>query len=51
MDIAIEFGEPLPDWVIIEKVSDKYRQQLLEMQIDKGESSAIALALETLTKI
>jgi predicted nucleic acid-binding protein len=28
-------------------VSDKYRQQLLEMQIDKGESSAIALALET----
>jgi len=47
IDIAIEFGEPLPDWVIIEKVTDKYRQQLLEMQIDKGESSAIALALET----
>jgi predicted nucleic acid-binding protein len=47
IDIAIEFGEPLPDWVVIEKVTDKYRQQLLEMQIDKGESSAIALALET----
>jgi predicted nucleic acid-binding protein len=47
VDIAIEFAEPLPDWVIIEKVADKYRQQLLEMQIDKGESSAIALALET----
>ena len=47
IDIAIEFGEPLPDWEIIEKVTDKYRQQLLEMQIDKGESSAIALALET----
>lgn len=46
IDIAIEFGEPLPDWVIIEKVEDNYRQQLLEMQIDKGESSAIALALE-----
>ena len=42
VDIAIEFGEPLPDWVIIEKVADKYRQQLLEMQIDKGESSAIS---------
>ncbi len=27
-------------------VADKYRQQLLEMQIDKCESSAIALALE-----
>jgi hypothetical protein len=35
-EIAIEFGEPLPEWVIIEKVSDKYKQQLLEMQIDKG---------------
>ncbi|SDF51766.1 Predicted nucleic acid-binding protein, contains PIN domain [Mucilaginibacter pineti] len=47
IDIATEFGEPLPEWVIIEKVADKYSQQLLEMQIDKGESSAIALALET----
>ena len=45
-DIANEFGETLPDWVGIETVKDKYRQQLLEMQIDKGESSAIALALE-----
>jgi len=45
-DIAVEFGERLPEWVEIKDVSDKYRQQLLEMQIDKGESSAIALALE-----
>ena len=45
-DIAEEFGETLPNWVTIEKVTDKYRQQILEMQIDKGESSAIALALE-----
>ena len=47
IDIATEYGEPLPDWVEIETVTDKYTQQLLEMQIDKGESSAIALALET----
>jgi predicted nucleic acid-binding protein len=46
LDIAIEYGETLPHWVEIETVTDKYRQQLLEMQIDKGESSAIALALE-----
>jgi len=45
--IADEFGEPLPDWIKIETVQDKYRQQILEIQIDKGESSAIALALET----
>ena len=47
IEIATEFGEQLPDWVSIHPVADKYRQQLLEMQIDKGESSAIALALET----
>jgi predicted nucleic acid-binding protein len=46
-DIALEYGEALPGWVTVESVTDKYRQQLLEMQIDKGESSAIALALET----
>lgn len=46
-EIAEEFKQTLPDWVIIDTVSDKYRQRILEMQIDKGESSAIALALET----
>ncbi len=45
-DIAGEYGEALPEWVEIIEVTDKYRQQILEMQIDKGESSAIALALE-----
>ena len=44
--IVEEFGETLPDWVIIENVSDKSRQRILELQIDRGESSAIALALE-----
>lgn len=47
LDIATEYGEALPEWVEIATVADKYTQQLLEMQIDKGESSAIALALET----
>ena len=46
IDIAVEYGEALPDWVEIRKVTDIYKQQLLELQIDKGESSAIALALE-----
>ncbi len=46
-EIAAEFGEPLPEWVEIPEVKDKYRQTILELQIDKGESSAIALALET----
>ena len=47
VEVADEFGEKLPDWIEIVAVKDKMRQQLLELQIDKGESSAIALALET----
>jgi len=46
-EIAAEFGELLPEWVEIAEVKDKYRQTILELQIDRGESSAIALALET----
>jgi predicted nucleic acid-binding protein len=46
-EIAAEFGERLPEWVEIAEFKDKYRQTILELQIDKGESSAIALALET----
>ncbi|MDC8002371.1 DUF3368 domain-containing protein [Aequorivita todarodis] len=45
-EVASEFGEPLPAWVIIKSATDYYRQAILEVQIDKGESSAIALALE-----
>jgi len=39
-EIVAEFGEPLPEWVEIAEVTDKYRQRLLELQIDKGKSSA-----------
>ena len=46
-EIAIEYGEALPGWIVIETLTDKSRQRLLEMQIDKGEASAIDLALET----
>lgn len=37
IEVAVEFGELLPDWVIVEKVTDSYNLQLLEMQVDKGE--------------
>lgn len=45
-DIANEYGDPLSNWVKISNVKDITKQQLLELQIDKGESSAIALAME-----
>lgn len=47
VDIINEYGDDLPAWVKVTEVNDKQRQALLEMQVDKGESSAIALALET----
>lgn len=47
IEVLTEYGAILPDWVEIETVNDKYKQQLLEMQVDRGEASAIALALET----
>jgi predicted nucleic acid-binding protein len=46
-EIAKEFGDKLPDWINIVEVMDKTKCNLLEMQIDKGEASAIALALES----
>lgn len=45
-EIANEFGYPLPDWIRIKQVSNVKYQLLLEATLDKGESSAIALAIE-----
>jgi len=45
-EIAFEFGETLPEWIRIENVKNKKYQQLLDLYLDLGEASAIALALE-----
>ena len=45
-EVAAEYGEPLPSWVVIQAVKDQQKQLLLHLQLDAGESSAIALALE-----
>jgi len=45
-EIAEEFGDELPKWIKIQEVSDKKYQKLLETQVDAGEASAIALAVE-----
>lgn len=45
-EIAVEFGEILPDWIQIIDITNKDKQRILELQIDKGEASAIALAME-----
>ncbi|MCS6818625.1 MAG: hypothetical protein RMJ53_09365, partial [Chitinophagales bacterium] len=41
-----EFGELLPDWIKIINVSDKAKQQLVELLLYKGEENVIALAIE-----
>jgi predicted nucleic acid-binding protein len=46
-DVLEEYGEGLPSWIIVRTVKNNQTQQILELQLDKGESSIIALALET----
>jgi len=45
-EIACEYADTLPDWVIIQSVTDKKYQAFLETQVDVGEASALALASE-----
>ena len=45
-EIAEEYGLETPDWIIIEPVKDELTFKLLNLELDKGESSGIALALE-----
>lgn len=45
-EVMQEYGNVLPNWIQVESVQDKIRQQLLEITLDKGEASAIALSLE-----
>ena len=45
-DIANEYGLQLPEWISIQNPQNKNYQQILEASVDKGEASAIALAVE-----
>ncbi len=45
-EVAEEFGQPLPSWFEIKEPSDKNYQTIIEASVDKGEASAIALAIE-----
>ncbi len=45
-EIASEFGQPLPSWIEVKQPSDNTYQSIIEASVDKGEASAIALAIE-----
>ncbi len=47
IEISKEFGEPLPEWIKIKSPDDTLNLRVLQQQIDIGEASAIALAIET----
>lgn len=47
IEVATEYGQSLPEWIEITAPTDQYRQRILELQLDIGEASAIALALES----
>ena len=45
-EIAKEYGPEIPDWIRIVPVEDQQKFMLLKLELDEGESSGIALALE-----
>ncbi len=45
-EVAEEFGQPLPTWFELRQPTDKNYQSIIEASVDKGEASAIALAIE-----
>jgi predicted nucleic acid-binding protein len=46
-EVAAEYKDPLPDWIQIVNVKDASKTQSIHAFLGLGESSAIALALET----
>lgn len=46
-EIAEEYGIEVPDWIKIKQVRDPQKFKLINLELDKGESSGIALALES----
>lgn len=45
--IRNEFGETIPEWIVTTDPENHHYQDILKMDLDEGEASAIALSLET----
>ena len=46
-EVAQEFRKNLPPWITIKSVEDQKYQSVLELEVDRGEASAIALSIES----
>jgi predicted nucleic acid-binding protein len=49
VEIAEEFGFPLPSWINLRSVTNKNYQQVLEREVDKGEASALAFPFSAMS--
>ncbi len=45
-EVKNEFGETLPDWIVIKKAASYEIEKILLLNVDEGEASAMALCLE-----
>ncbi|MBK7410250.1 MAG: DUF3368 domain-containing protein [Saprospirales bacterium] len=50
-DVKAEFQLQIPEWIKVKEVQDIQRQRILMLDLDIGEASAIALALETASSL
>ena len=46
LEVATEFGLPLPSWIEIKEPSNKNYQLIIQSSLDIGEASAIALTVD-----
>lgn len=45
-EIKNEFGETLPDWIVVKKAASQEIEKILLLNVDEGEAGAMALYLE-----
>ncbi len=45
-EVLNEFGETIPKWIKVEEVKDRKKIDILKLELDKGEASSLALAIE-----
>ena len=45
-EVEAEFGEPIPGWIQVIPVQDRKALRILQSNVDLGEASTIALAME-----
>ena len=50
-EVRNEFGLDLPAWIEIKEIQNKFQQNALNLILDDGEASSIALSLETVNSL